>query len=82
MLAEKITNRLKESLEENALIQLIDDRGDGYHFSLHVISEQFEGKNRIQRSQHIYGILDDMMKTGEIHALQLKLQTPQEHEQR
>jgi len=47
------------------------------HFYLTIVSEQFEGKSRIQRHQLIYKQLGDMMKS-EIHALSIKAFTPQE----
>lgn len=77
-LSEKIKLQLSKVLDQEAQVQLIDERGDGYHYALNIVSKVFEGKNRIQRSQLIYGALDNLMKTGEIHALQLKLKTPDE----
>ena len=80
-LAEKIRTKLDEILDEEAIVQLIDDRGDGYHFSLTIVSKIFEGQNRIKRSQMIHAALDDLLKSGELHALQLKLKTPEENGQ-
>lgn len=52
--------------------------GDGYHFEAIVISDAFEGLNRIKRSQLVYGILNHWIETGELHAISLKTLTPSE----
>ena len=51
---------------------------DGNKVSLRVISGEFEGLNRVKRQQKIYGLLDDMIKSGEIHAVAMVTQTPEE----
>ena len=51
---------------------------DGNKVSLRVISGEFEGLNRVKRQQKIYGLLHDMIKAGEIHAVSMVTQTPEE----
>lgn len=51
--------------------------GDGQHFEAVVVSNEFEGKSRVQRHQRVYQTLGDRMR-GEIHALSMKTYTPQE----
>ena len=51
---------------------------DGNKLSLLVISDEFEGLNRVKRQQKIYGLLHDMIKAGEIHAVSMVTQTPEE----
>ena len=53
--------------------------GDGQHFEAVVVSEEFAGKSRVQRHQHVYQALGDRMRE-EIHALSMKTYTPQEWE--
>ena len=55
--------------------------GDGQHFDAVVVSEEFAGKSRVQRHQHVYKTLGDRMRE-EIHALSIKTFTPQEWESR
>jgi acid stress-induced BolA-like protein IbaG/YrbA len=50
---------------------------DGTHFEAMIVSEAFEGKNRVQRHQLVYQTLGDRMR-AEIHALSMKTYTPQE----
>ncbi len=51
--------------------------GDGRHFEAVVVSDEFSGKNRVQRHQLVYKALGDRMRE-EIHALSMKTYTPQE----
>lgn len=54
--------------------------GDGRHFDAVVISEQFEGKNRIRRHQLVFGVLREYLNDDAIHALSLKTFTPEDWE--
>jgi acid stress-induced BolA-like protein IbaG/YrbA len=51
--------------------------GDGTHFEAVIVSDEFAGKNRVQRHQLVYQTLGDRMRE-EIHALSMKTYTPQE----
>ncbi len=51
--------------------------GDGTHFETTVISEQFNGKNMLQRHQMVYKTLGDKMGR-EIHALSIQALTRDE----
>ena len=49
----------------------------GGHFSIQIVSLEFEGKTPVQRHQMIYEALGDLMKT-EIHAISINAKTPNE----
>jgi acid stress-induced BolA-like protein IbaG/YrbA len=51
--------------------------GDGQHFYATIVSTAFEGRNRVQRHQLVYGALGERMR-AEVHALSMKTLTPQE----
>ena len=53
---------------------------DGNKLNLTIISDVFEGMNRVKRQQKIYGLLNDLIKSGEIHAVTMVTQTPEEAE--
>ena len=53
--------------------------GDGHHFEAVIVSNQFEGKSRIQRHQCVYAALGERMRE-EIHALSMRTLTPKEWE--
>ncbi|KAI0780037.1 bola-like protein [Fomes fomentarius] len=47
------------------------------HFSVHIVSDHFQGKNTMQRHRMIYAALSDELAAG-LHALSLKTKTPAE----
>mgnify|MGYP002138691237 CR=1 FL=1 len=51
-------------------------RGLQTHFKAVVVSEQFDGLNRVKRHQKVYATLGDLM--SEFHALALHTYTPEE----
>lgn len=71
----EIEKMIKEILPD-AEVQVQDMRGDGSQFAAHVVSAQFEGKNRVQQHQMVYKALKG--KVGEeLHALSLQTSTPE-----
>src|SRR5690606_32180813 len=55
--------------------------GSESHFRVELVSRQFTGKSRVQRSRQIYDLLSEELRTG-VHALSLKLFSPAEWSQR
>lgn len=51
---------------------------NGGHFSLLIVSEQFVGKNLVQRHRMVYDAIGDLMQTH-IHALSIRALTPEEN---
>lgn len=52
--------------------------GDGQHFEALIVSEEFAGKSRVQRQQAVNALLRTLFNSGELHALSMKTQTPDE----
>lgn len=52
--------------------------GDGRHFQALIVSEEFVGKNRVQRQQRVHEALKAQLDTGELHAISFKTLTPAE----
>ena len=52
--------------------------GEGCNFQLTVISEQFAGKSPVKKQQLVYACLQELISSGEIHAVQIKAFTPQQ----
>lgn len=48
------------------------------HFRIEIISEEFTGLNMPSRHRLIYALLDDEIKNGGVHALQMKTKTSAE----
>jgi len=87
MITELIKQKLNESLNPQ-LLELIDNSAEhaghagtnsgGGHYSVTIVTEQFDGKSMVQRHQLIYQALGDLMK-NEIHALGINALTPSEN---
>ena len=52
--------------------------GDGQHFEALIVSAEFSGKSRVQRQQLVNEVLRGHFDSGELHALSMKTQTPEE----
>lgn len=61
----------------DAQVQVQDLTGTNDHYQVTVVSSLFEGKNRVQQHQMVYGALREAMATEAIHALALNTSTPQ-----
>lgn len=84
--AQRIEEKLRSGLAAEH-VEVEDDsarhaghagaRGGAGHFNVIVVSEQFEGKNRVARHRAVYSAVEDMMPQ-EIHALSAQTFTPSE----
>jgi len=52
-------------------------QGGETHFRVHMVAAMFEGMSRIDRQRHVLTCLADELN-GPVHALALKLKSPQE----
>jgi acid stress-induced BolA-like protein IbaG/YrbA len=71
------TDSIKQSIESGLACEHVEVLGDGQHFQALVVSDEFAGRNRVQRHQLVYAALGDRMRE-EIHALSMRTLTPQE----
>ena len=69
-----IEKLIKESIEGCKVSVTTDGLG---HYQAHVVSDLFQGKNRIQRHQMVYQSLGTLVG-NEIHALAIKAETEEE----
>jgi BolA protein len=57
------------------------ERGDGgageTHFHVHMVTAAFAGVSRVERQRRVHAVLADELRHP-VHALSLKLQTPEE----
>ncbi len=84
--AQKIEEKLRDGLAAEH-VEVEDDsarhaghagaEGGAGHFNVVVVSDRFEGKNRVARHRAVYSVLDGMMP-AEIHALSARAFTPSE----
>lgn len=52
--------------------------GDGRHFTITIISEIFTNLTKLQRQQKVNEVLKPYLNDGSVHAVVLKLFTPEE----
>ena len=62
----------------DAVAEIVDRTGTMDHFQISIISNSFKGKNLLDRQRFVYQTLDEPMKDGRIHALEIKSYTPEE----
>ncbi len=84
---DRIEARLRQGLEP-VLLEVIDDShrhaghagarpGGETHYSVHVVSERFVGKSKVERHRMTYALLGDEFAAS-LHALALRAQAPGE----
>jgi acid stress-induced BolA-like protein IbaG/YrbA len=73
---DKVKNKIKENIED-ARVDVLDMTGDGDHFRVVVVSDEFEGLPMVKQHQLVYDALGESMD-DDIHALGLKTYTPEE----
>ena len=83
---ESIRSKLQQALAPERL-EITDDSHlhvghagaatGGGHFSVRIISSQFQGRSTLERHRLVYQAVDDMMP-AEIHALSIQARTPEE----
>ena len=74
---EDLTLYVQRSLTD-ATVSVTDRTGTMDHFNIQVVSDMFKGKNLLDRHRMIYQALDEPMKDGRIHALEIKAKTTDE----
>jgi acid stress-induced BolA-like protein IbaG/YrbA len=68
---------VKQGIQAGLSCEHVEVIGDGQHFQALIVSDEFAGRNRVQRHQLVYSALGERMRE-EIHALSMRTLTPQE----
>jgi len=76
---EELKKRL-EALGPETQVEVRDLTGTQDHYEALVVSASFEGKMTIERHRMVYGLLQDEMDSGEVHALSLRTLTGKQYE--
>lgn len=77
MISNEEIEKLFEATEN---VEYVKVEGDGYHYQLVVVSDEFEGKTRVARQQWVYAQLKEHITSGSLHALTMKTYTRDEWE--
>jgi len=56
----------------------IELMSEGNKIGLRLTGNLFEGMNRVKRQQLVYGLLNEKITSGEIHAVSMTCKTPAE----
>lgn len=77
MKGEDIAAMIVEALP-GAEVEMIDLAGDNNHWKAVIVSDAFEGLNRVRQHQLVYAALKGKMDgaEGELHALALETRAP------
>lgn len=70
---------LKQRLSEHFPDSDIAVQGDGRHFDLQIVSPAFEGVRSVKRQQMVYAAINDWIRDGKLHAVNIKAMAPSEH---
>lgn len=69
-----LTGYIRKALPD-ATVSVTDRTGTMDHLMVRVVSDSFKGKNLLDRHRLVYQALDEPMKDGRIHALEIKAET-------
>jgi stress-induced morphogen len=72
---ETLTKYVQQAFPD-ANVWVTDKTGTMDHLAVRVVSRAFAGKNLLDRHRMVYQALNDPMKDGRIHALELTVETP------
>jgi len=66
---------LQTRLEQQFSDCEVKAEGDGSHFLVEIIGNRFLGLSTLKRQQLVYACVNDLIASGEIHALTIKAKT-------
>lgn len=67
-----IEERIKTNIPDAEII--LD--GEGCSYKATIISEMFDGMSPVKKHQAVYATVNDLIESGELHALTIKTFTP------
>ena len=76
MSPEDVQSRIADALADCQ----VTVTGDGSHFEAVVIGNVFEGMMPVKKQQMVYATVNDLITSGDLHALTIKAYTPEEWE--
>lgn len=76
MSPDQIKARLVEAFPGATALEVQDLTGTEDHYQVYVCSPDFEGLSRVARHQKVMAAFDAELKSGEVHALSIRAETP------
>lgn len=75
-------SEIQALVENNLTDAQVQVQLDGNKCQLIVVSEAFAGLRTVKRQQLVYGCLNHLLQSGELHAVSMLTHTPEEWQQR
>lgn len=72
--------QLEQHLNGVVGVKFVQVTGDGYHYQLTIVSDEFLDKSKVARQQWVYAHLKNYITAGSLHALSMKTWTTHEWE--
>jgi stress-induced morphogen len=72
----ELTALIRRALPD-ATVEIFDRTGTQDHYNLRIVSKGFEGLTPLDQHRLIYRALGEALGDGRLHAVELKLDTPQ-----
>lgn len=70
---QELVTKMEERLQQNFPNGQIEvDNGDGMHLRVQVTTDEFKNKTMIEQHKMVYSALDDLIKSGEVHSINIK----------
>ena len=77
-----IENELKKRVQEPLSCLVCETGGDGVHVELTLVSAEFSGLSSLKRQQKVYALIQDLLASGALHAIQMTLFSKEEWEEK
>ena len=74
MTPEDVKNHIQQGIPGSE----VTVSGEGCNLSVLVVSNSFEGKTMVAEQKMVYATVNDLITSGELHALAIKAYTPEE----
>lgn len=70
--------QIKTCIEAEIQFSQLDVQGEGGKYEIYIVSELFEGMNRVKKQQAVYAPIKSLLADGSVHAVTIKALTPAE----
>ncbi len=77
-----ITNgQLEKLFKQHDDVRYVKAEGDGYHYQVTIVSDEFAGKSKLARQKWVYSVLNKHIVAGDLHAIHMHTYTVSEWEE-
>jgi len=73
-----VIEQIKACIEAELKFSELDVQGEGGKYEIYIVSELFEGMNRVKKQQAVYAPIKGLLADGSVHAVTIKALTPAE----